>query len=421
MRFFDNRQAAQAAFIEPEHNSILVVHDGDLLAYERGSAYSALRSNGGSVDWKPLDLHTIRHWGAVGNYDGTTGANSTEAINNALKWHSRAGDGQRLHIPCGWFYYDGETSLDYRDARAISLTCDGQITLGASKPIAWELHNFESGLIQINLRNGGKTGNFSQATPTGGGTTAIQVHNTQWARFKISAMNYQGRVLHGTCKTLKAEDRNIRAHVEMTFGQRQIVGDDRLCGQPLYWEHGEVSNTGGTGSFSLTGSGCRYGPVFERCNDVTLPEWEFGPCTVQGPKMRGVGPLLVPNWWVGECADHCIAAEPGPKGSRNFEWHFGAMKVFRSGGAGAYLSGFAQGKPSMRVNSCMATKSGGPGFHLHDVKGAVVIDAMGVDRATSGIKITGQSGDMKIHFDYDIGLTGPRVIDQSTGGNVVVT
>ena len=417
---FPSRKAAEDAYIASSDKVICVIHDETALTYIRGKANNCLRTNAGVVDWKPAEAATVQHWGAVGNFDGKNGADSTYAIDRALGWVFGA-DARSLHFSDGWYFYDGAVDINGGDARFSKVTCSGQITFGASHPVAWTIHNIECPLIQINMRNGGRLGNFNTRTPTGGGTTAIQVHNTQWADIRLVVMNYRGRALHGTCKTTKSEDRNIRANVSVTFGQRQITGDDWKCGQPIYWDNGTVSNTGGTGTFRLFGSGCYYGPIWERCNDVTLGDFEFGPCTVQGPKFRGVAPLLCPVYWVGECADHCIAGEPGPQGARNYEWHFGTMKVFKSGEAGAYLSGFFAGKPSARINSFMATKSGGPGLHMHDARGAVVIDAVGVDRATDGIKITGHSGDMKIHFDYDIGLTGSRVNDTSTGGNVVIT
>ncbi len=420
--FFATRAAAEAATVDAGVDRIYVMHDGLVLTYIRGSANLCLRTNSSSVNWMPAEQALVQHWGAVGDFNGTTGTNNTTVINNALSWLSDGTDGRHLHFPEGWYYYDGTKTMDFNRAKFCKITMDGEITMGSSNPISWKIADLENATINVNLRNGGALGDFSTSTPSGGGTTAVQTYHNQWCTFNMHAMNYKGRVLHVTADPAIADSlgRCVRIFVNVTFGSRLLDPDDANCGQPLYVDSSTVTNVGGTGEFTIRGSACKYGPVFERLADVIIPEAEFGPCNTDGPKFYGVHTLYIGHWFSGESTTSGgFYAGNTTSGVQCKAWHINHMKIFLSNGVGAYFENFAaptgQIGASLVIDSLICTKQTGySGLYLSNMAGAVNIKSLHINDASNGVYLAGTNGDITMHIDGMSTLTNHGVNNQST-------
>ena len=194
----------------------------------------------------PYGTGTVDHFGAVGNFNGTSGTNSTAMINRALTWWA-AVSARHLHFPSGWYYYAGTTSLDLGARKWNTITCDGQIQFaGGTDLISWTITNHENADIQLRLRNGGTLGNFTNSLQVGG-STALQIHTTRWCRVDIEAMNYAGRVVHFTAGGTDATTRCRMIDATIKTGNRALSGDDALCGQPFFADSGTCDQTGAFG------------------------------------------------------------------------------------------------------------------------------------------------------------------------------
>ena len=425
---YASRAAAIAATVDGGVELITVLHDGKALDYVRGSANSALTTDAGATAWKPAGLALISHWGAVGDWNGTTGTDSTTEINNALTWWA-AGAGRHLNIPAGWYRYDGSIDLDGADgsgnwARGNVIDGPGRISFGSSALVAWNIHQFERAEINVNILGGGTLGNFSQITPTGGGTTAIRTYANLWCKFNVTGFNYLGRVLHCDGPTSDQFQRCVRITVNLVFGNSANItsnADNARVGQPLYVNTTTTSQIGGIGHFNVIGRGCHYGPVWERCNDIEIGVVECGDFSTMGPKMRGVRALKVNYWWTGEVnldsGDVGFAAEAAFDGLKNFGWNIDTMQVLTSSAGGGVVLGSFSGTDSLpvcRINQVAISNAAGVGLTINGVEGSLSIGSYSCKNATDAVQITGVNGDISIGMDNISELTDHGVNNQST-------
>ena len=246
----------------------------------------------------PYGTGTVDHFGAVGDFNGASGTNSTAMINRALTWWA-AVSARHLHFPSGWYYYAGTTSLDLGARKWNTISCDGQIQFaGGTDLISWTITNHENADIQLRLRNGGTLGDFTDSLQVGG-STALQIHTTRWCRVDIEAMNYAGRVVHFTAGGTDATTRCRMIDATIKTGNRALSGDDALCGQPFFADSGTCDQTGAFGKVNWRGEGCQYGPVFERLNDVDIGHIEAGKFVASPLEFRGCVVVMANVLYIG--------------------------------------------------------------------------------------------------------------------------
>lgn len=404
-RTYDTRAAAQAA----NTGTAIFIEVGGL-SYVYDAAGTAL-TTGDSRTWSPSGTATPDHWGAVGDFDGSAGTNSTTAINNALTWWAAA-QGRHLHFPDGWYYYAGTISLDLGARKWNKITCDGQITFGGVPgDVSWTLTNHENSDFQLRLRNGGQLGDFSASTPVGG-TTAIKIHSARWSRVEIEAMNYRGRVIHFTAGGTDQATRCQMMDINIKTGNRTtFVGDD-YCGQPFFADSGNCDQTGAFGKISWRGEGCVYGPVFERLNDIDIGHIEAGKFTVTPMEFRGCVVVFANLLFFG-ATDVAGGANSEnlriiqSSGARlNGDFHIQSLRTLRSID-GIYATDFDPDLPGLRIGSYTGT-AGETGIVLEDVPSAIIHSAA-VDDMAGVIDIRGACGNIEVNVDKVGAVTGDVV------------
>jgi hypothetical protein len=361
-----------------------------------------------TVDSRLKEVVSVKDFGAVGNFNGTTGANDTDEINAALQWWA-GGEGRHLHFPEGWYYYAGVTNIDLGSKKFNKITCDGQITFGGTAgTINWTISNLENGYFQLNLRNGGLLGDFTNSTPVGG-TTALKFHTIRWGHFDIESMNYRGRVVHftagGTDQSLRCQmlDLNIRT------GNRTESDDDALCGQPFFADSANCDQTGAFGKVSWRGEGCAYGPVFERLNDIDIGHIEAGKFSVKPMEFRGCVVVMINVLYIGATDSTAGANADGVRfvtsaaGRLNGDVHIKTLRILRSVN-GLYATGFDSAQPGIRIDSFTCDRCA-TALVFNGVPTAVV-DAAGGEGMVSLLDVQGSCGNIYVNVDKVYNVTG---------------
>lgn len=256
-----------------------------------------------TVESKLQDFINVKDFGAVG--DGVT--DDSAAINAALTYWGAAA-ARHLHFPSGTYVYGGSSSIELSlgNRRFNKITMSGSIKATTTAAIAWKIYEAENITLQINLAEGGTLGDFSASTPVGG-TTFLQVHSIGWGKLIIEAMSYLGRVLHTTAGGTDPLTRCRMLDVDLKTGNRLIFPGYGYCGQPLFADSGNCTQVGAWGKISWRGEGHRYGPTFERLNDIDIKSFEAGKFTTQGLEFRGCVNVYADTIFLGE-ADAAVSA-----------------------------------------------------------------------------------------------------------------
>ena len=385
------------------NNGSVVIADGFI--YRANSSETGITDLSG---WEPAGRASIVHFGAIGDYNGSTGTDNTTSIDAALQWWGSAG-ARALHIPDGWFLYDGSVSVDLGFRYYNTLTCDGQVTFDHTSGIGWEIHNHRSLSFDLNMRNGGTLGDFSVLVPASG-STALQFHTSQQLDLNIRAMNYQGRVCRLTAPVSgDSNSRNIRASVNIWFGNRALSGDDAVCGQPICWDSDSVTNIGGAGEIWLNGSAMQYGPLFSDLADLSTHSFVAGPFLLKGAQYLGVRQHYMGDYWCGE--SDSLSALPilfaGKSIARNTKcaaWVVDSFRTLNSGGTGAYFLEFDGTTPGgLRIDKVSCTTAD-TGITLQDMPN-VTLNSIALNAVTTGVKILGTAnGRISLGFEDNISV-----------------
>ena len=299
---YADRTAAIAATPDAAVQLIAVRQGRQTLNYVRDDSGTALTTADGQ-NWSPSGAAFVEHWGALADWDGTTGTDDTVAINAALAWFA-ADDGRHLIFGEGVFYYDGNAVLSgekgdgtWRKFNRITMIGaiyhkDPGATTG--NPIAWEISEFENLSLDLQTAGGGKLGDFSASAVTDGGTTFLQLHAVQWVpTFRVHAMNYEGRVIHTTSKAASASARVRNIDLMLMTGNRPDTSPTDAgrakCGQPLCADNTtSFPSVGAWGRWQWRGEHSMYGALFVDMADVEQGWVEAGR-TVNSPVLDLVG------------------------------------------------------------------------------------------------------------------------------------
>lgn len=268
----------------------------------------------------------------------------TPAINAALDlWATRGGS--TLYIPGGEFLYSGVGKIiDLQYKFNNKIVCDGEIVLGAAEGTSIRITNGNSIELQLNIRNGGVLGDFSNEVSVGG-STFLQCDAIRKGKIQIRSESYKGRVLLCTSSN---NNRCIDMDIDIYTQGRTGAGRDR-CGQAFYLTQAGSTVLGAFGKVSWRGEGNEYGPIFAYMNDLILPYIEAGEFVQSGMKFQGVrvckaGILYIGETDVGTNKDSITIERFNGTGLQCSDFTIDTLRTLR-GKNGLYIEDTANGLP----------------------------------------------------------------------------
>ena len=384
----------------------------DILALATASALAAANS-ATLAQAAALTTAGVKSFGAVGDWNGSTGTDDTTAINAALAWLAAA-DHRVLHFPTGWYRYTGAANIDFGGRFGQRIKMDGAISFGTSNQIAWTFSNMKHAQIELNARGGGLVGDFSVRVP-GTGTTALKVHKVTGVDIVAQSIGYAGRLLHCTAEGALSSDRCVDMNIKCYSNGRPGAGFVRT-GQVLYADSNAAASVGAFGSFQWRGEGSVYGPVFERLNDITIPNIEAGSFLTAGMEMRGCVKVRGVTVYLGESDTASpdvpllrMITEAG--GIKCNDIEFGQLYVLRSGTANAvYADDFASSRSGLRINHLNAEDCA---YALElDTMPEAWVGTINVLNCVGAVMTTGACGNVRVGLEVGNAVTG-TVVDIS--------
>lgn len=376
---------------------------------------------------------SVMEFGAVGDWDGSTGTDDTDAINAALDWWGGASD-RELVFPGGWYFYDGSVVVDgensdgtWRKHNTISMigriyhADPGEVT---GNPVAWEIKNFENLRLRLRVDGGGKLGDFSSATVNDGGTTFLQLHSVHWVpECYVEGMNYEGRLVHTTSKSVGAQYRVRNISMRLETGNRPTTaptdGTRAANGQPLYAENStQTVSIGSWGKLERwRGEHSRYGIVFEDMTDITIGEIEVGLVTLS-PALDLVGctKANIGSFYSAD-TDHAAMMpalrlkDSATRGT--YRVTIDSMHSDSGYGAIDYSGGDAT-FAGLKIGAFEANTHSGSVVLLSGVLSPVEINGISVKNSPTAVETSGACGRVSLAFAHTSGMTGDVVKIGST-------
>ena len=350
-------------------------------------------------------------FGIVG--DGITDNNT--AIDNALtEWASI--EGATLVFGDGVFVDSGNHIVDLGNKEFNSIICYGSIKPTNASGICWQITGAENLSLDLRLNGGGVLGDFTNATPVGG-STFLELHTIRWGKVTIESSDFAGRVVHFTAGGTDQATRCRMMDIDIKTGNRTVGAGDVLCGQAFYADSANCVQVGAFGKISWRGEGSKYGPVFERLNDIDITNIEAGKFEVTGPEVRGCVNVYGDTIFLGESD-----ATAGANTSTIKFIQTGAARLCSqiyidkisclNATSGVYCADFDDSKPGLEIGSLQAENSD-IAIEISNMSEVTIGKLSGSDLINL-VKSSGTCGDIDITISTIGAVTGDVVDIDST-------